>query len=463
MIDGGDGVHTFAVRAVDRAGTAGDAASYAWTLDTVAPTISFGDMAGFPQNPTNKTDAHFLFHATDERSGVAGVTCILDGVPDAGPCSSESSQDYAQLAPNKSYIFKVYSTDKAGNTVAPVSYPWLIDTEPPTTEITKGPPTPGNSPNVAFVFASKDRLTFIKQQECWLDDQSLGLCSSTEEEPYLVPVTLGEGNHKFEVGAEDVADNQGDKAPYEFFVDLIPPGTGHVECPPDPSGSRRTEVLVTTTEAVKSFECNTDNVGFVECDIIDTDCNDALPPVCMYSLQVKLLDTQEKPLEGAHHLEIRAKDEAGNVDPEPVSCDWNVVIHPPAAPVITEPSSDEVVIGPTVTLRGTSGSAGAVNLYIRQGDNRTPLGSVPISNGEWEYSRQFEVGEYTVEVDVTDLAENTGPATSVHFSVVAPKPVGTAGGGGIGCTSFFASSSEPWFALLGLLSGTAWRSRRRRR
>src|SRR5207237_415554 len=48
-----DGSHTFSVRATDAAGnTDQTAASFDWTVDTVAPAVSFTDQ---PASPTNKT------------------------------------------------------------------------------------------------------------------------------------------------------------------------------------------------------------------------------------------------------------------------------------------------------------------------------------------------------------------------------------------------------------------------
>src|SRR5205814_4867699 len=75
-----DGSHTFQVKATDTAGNTGVAASYTWTIDTVAPAAS---ITASPTNPSNSASASFSF--TSE----AGATfqCALDGAAFAA-CTS---------------------------------------------------------------------------------------------------------------------------------------------------------------------------------------------------------------------------------------------------------------------------------------------------------------------------------------------------------------------------------------
>src|SRR5207245_1704488 len=51
-----DGSHTFQVKATDTAGNTGTAASYTWTVDTVAPTAS---ITASPTNPSNSSSPSF--------------------------------------------------------------------------------------------------------------------------------------------------------------------------------------------------------------------------------------------------------------------------------------------------------------------------------------------------------------------------------------------------------------------
>src|SRR5439155_1293057 len=53
-----DGSHTFQVKATDSAGNTGTAASYTWTIDTVAPSAS---ITASPTNPSNSSAPSFSF------------------------------------------------------------------------------------------------------------------------------------------------------------------------------------------------------------------------------------------------------------------------------------------------------------------------------------------------------------------------------------------------------------------
>ena len=84
-----DGSHTFEVRAVDVLGSVDPTpASYIWTINTMAPTVS---ITGNPADPTNDTSASFTF--TTGGSPVA-VDCKLDAGSYAA-CDSGTTQSYA--------------------------------------------------------------------------------------------------------------------------------------------------------------------------------------------------------------------------------------------------------------------------------------------------------------------------------------------------------------------------------
>src|SRR5205085_6858790 len=67
-----DGSHTFQVKATDTAGNTGAAASFTWTVDTVAPTANF---TASPTNPSNSSSPSFSFSS----EAGASFQCALDG------------------------------------------------------------------------------------------------------------------------------------------------------------------------------------------------------------------------------------------------------------------------------------------------------------------------------------------------------------------------------------------------
>src|SRR5204862_1839812 len=78
-----DGSHTFQVKATDAAGNTGAAASYTWTIDTVAPSAS---ITSSPSDPTNSTSASFSFSS----EAGASFQCALDAAAFAS-CASPKS------------------------------------------------------------------------------------------------------------------------------------------------------------------------------------------------------------------------------------------------------------------------------------------------------------------------------------------------------------------------------------
>src|SRR5207237_5261961 len=82
-----DGLHTFQVKATDAAGNTGTAASFTWTVDTVAPTAS---ITASPTNPSNNASPSFSFSS----EAGASFQCAVDAGAFAS-CSSPKS--YAGL------------------------------------------------------------------------------------------------------------------------------------------------------------------------------------------------------------------------------------------------------------------------------------------------------------------------------------------------------------------------------
>src|SRR5207245_707204 len=114
-----EGGHTFAVRAVDRAGnTDASPASYAWTLDTTAPGTS---ITAHPSDPSSNTTPSFSFTATEAGSS---FECRID----AGSWTTCTSPHSLASLTDGSHTFDVRATDAAANTDAsPASSTWTVD------------------------------------------------------------------------------------------------------------------------------------------------------------------------------------------------------------------------------------------------------------------------------------------------------------------------------------------------
>jgi hypothetical protein len=113
-------------RADDGAGVVATA-SYSWTIDTIAPSVTINSG---PANPINSGAASFSFSspATD----VASYECKLDNADFAG-CTS--SKEYTGLSVG-AHTFQVRATDNAGNVGAAASYTWAVNAAATTTSFT---------------------------------------------------------------------------------------------------------------------------------------------------------------------------------------------------------------------------------------------------------------------------------------------------------------------------------------
>ena len=182
----GDGSHTFSVEAKDTAGNIGTPATFTWTLDTTAPTVSFQQT---PANPSNSASARFAFTASD-----GALTCKLD----SGAFAACSSPDTLTGLADGSHTFTVHATDTAGN-VGTASFTWLIDTTPPVLVIDDAPPAewPVNYYDVAF-HSPESGVTF----KCSLNGAASVACSS----PDTITTTYGTSS-SFIVEASDALGN----------------------------------------------------------------------------------------------------------------------------------------------------------------------------------------------------------------------------------------------------------------
>jgi RTX calcium-binding nonapeptide repeat (4 copies)/Bacterial Ig-like domain/Glycosyl hydrolase catalytic core len=112
-----------------------------------------------------------------------------------------------------SHTFSVRATDAAGNVGPEASRAFTVDTTPPTTTITSGPPGATNDPTPTFSFSSDPGASL----QCRLDSAQASAwqgCSSPRTVAHLA-----DGPHTFEVRAKDAAQNVGPAASRTFTVD----------------------------------------------------------------------------------------------------------------------------------------------------------------------------------------------------------------------------------------------------
>jgi hypothetical protein len=169
------------------------------------------------------------------------------------------------------------------------------DTTAPETTITT-PPADSGSTTASIPFSANEAATF----QCSLDKAPFAACTSPAA---LTGLALG--THTFAVRATDTAGNV-DATPATAtwkVLDTAPPNTTIAQGPPTSTDETSAALVFSATEP-GTFECSLDNAAFASCS----------SPQSYDSLA-----------QGAHSVQVRAIDAAGNVDPTPASASWTVV------------------------------------------------------------------------------------------------------------------------------------------
>ena len=397
------GAHTFQVRATDPAGnTDPTPASHGWTIDTSAPdtTITSG-----PLSPTNATTASFSFTASE-----AGSTfeCRVDGGAFAA-CTAPKT--YSGLTAG-SHTFEVRAVDTAANVdPTPASFTWTVDLAAPDTTVTAGPANPTNQTSATFSFTSTEAGSTF---QCRLDGAAFAACTSPRSYS-----ALGEGAHTFEVRATDPAGNtDATPASFSWTVDTSAPDTTITSGPPSPTSSTTASFSFTSTEAGSSFQCSLDGGAFAACT----------SPKSYGGLA-----------DGAHTMQVRATDPAGNTDPAPGSFGWTVDTAAPDTTIASGPASPTNAT--TASFSFTSTEAGSTFECRLDGAAFAACTSPKSYSGLTAGSHIFDVRAldaagnpdptpasltWTVDLTAPDTSVTSGPSTptgqtSATFSFTATE------------------------------------------
>ena len=393
-----DGPHTFGVKAMDAAGNSGAETSYGWTIDTVPPTAA---ITGKPANPSKVSAPSFSFTASQAGSSFA---CRIDG----GAFSAcVSPKGYTLVDGNHTFV--VTATDPAGNTSSETSYTWTIDTVAPVAAITGKPSDPSNNTRPRFTFSASESGS---QFECKLDGGGFAACSSPRDTGPLTP-----GEHTFAVRATDAAGNIGPDESYQWTVDLAAPTVEITQKPTDPSKSGAASFTFTASQANSSFECRLDNQPFAACS----------SPKSYTGL-----------VDGSHTFAVTATDPAGNKSAA-TSYTWRVDTLAPTATLGTKPKDPDNDPTPRFAFAASeSGSTFECKLDAGLfGACTSPQDLGPLAQGA-----------HTFAVRATDLAGNTGAATSHSWTIDTTAPVTTITASANGLTnnraaSFTFAAGEP--------------------
>ena len=306
------------------------------------PTITFE-----PSSPaegetliTDSVSFAFIYNRTVKQT--ERLVCSLSGpavssdacdAPVAGGSGTRSGKAYSGLD-NGEYTFTVTLTLSNGGTASATRHFTVeADTTPPETEILSGPSTPTESTAATFAFEGADDVTANVSFECALDGGAFANCTT--------PGTftdLALGMHSFQVRAIDDAGNidpTPDDYAWTIAADATPPETTIDSGPPSISLEASATFVFSASEQDVTYECAVNGALFDTC----------VSPITYSDLGV-----------GPYSFQVRAIDNAGNIDPTPASYTWEVSTLPAVPPdtaILNGPTNQTDSTGATFTFVGS--------------------------------------------------------------------------------------------------------------
>jgi CSLREA domain-containing protein len=395
-----DGPHSFSVRATDATGNVdASAASYAWTIDTVAPETAIDSG---PEDPGNDSTPTFTFSASES----ATFRCSLDEEPLVACTSPVTSSVLAE----GEHTFFVEATDAAGNVEAEAAaFTFVVDVTAPETSIGLGPNDPGNDSTPTFTFTASEEASF----RCSVDESPFASCTS----PFTTG-ELGEGAHSVSVEATDAAGNV-EPAPaiFVFTVDLTAPDTAITDGPVALTNASGASFSFSATEGGSSFSCSLDGAAAV--------CASA-------ALYTELAD-------GAHTFSVTATDAAGNVDASPAVRIWTIDTVAPETSIDAGPDDPGNDSTPTFAFSVSEDAAFRCSVDEAPFESCTsPLTTGELVDGAHSFSVRATDAAGNVEADPASFAftvDLTAPETTITIGPSALTNDSSAG--------FSFTSTEP--------------------
>jgi outer membrane protein OmpA-like peptidoglycan-associated protein len=308
-----DGRHTLLVWATDQVGnTQDEPASYTWVVDTVAPAAPV--LTGRPAD--NSNESRFAFTGEEH----AAFECRVDGGDWAACASPFAPQGLA----DGEHTVAIRQVDRAGNTSGAVTRTWTRDTgSPAAPAITSAPAEVASTSR--FEFTTESGAT----AECQIDDGAWAPCSSP-----LEPADIADGPHTLRLRQTDAAGNLSAVAERLWTLDTKAPEAVAVLAGPSGVTESRAATFTLAGEPGATLECRLDEGAWSPCS----------SPVTFTALA-----------QGAHVLQLRQTDAAGNVSPVGAAR-WTIAAH--SEPVVDGPRALRAVVAGTVSMEASQATVG---------------------------------------------------------------------------------------------------------
>ena len=345
-----------------------------------------------PPSSTDQTEATFAF-SSDHAD--ATFECSLDGVAFAGCSSPYTARGLAE----GSHRLEVRSTRRVRAVdPTPASYEWTVAIPPET--FIAGPDSPSASTSASITFTADDsEATF----ECSLNGALFEACSSPAQY-----ADLGDGRQEVRVRGIDPFGNADPAPAVHAWTVAVPPETSIDSGAPDPSASSSASFAFSGTDngtpaSELAFECRLDGGEFAAC---------ASPAL------------YEGLAEGAHSLEVRAIDAAGNVDAGPAAFGWTIDLTAPQTTIESGPGDPSMSSSAEFVFSADEDATFACSL---DGGSFVPCSSPHSYHGLGEGGHSFQVRGIdragNVDASAADFGwsvDLTAPQTSIDSGPADP-------------------------------------------
>lgn len=431
------GTHTFYVQATDSAGNISSTQSYAWEIDTTAPSLN---IITYPTSLNNLTSVNFTFAATDS-NGVASYSCKLDSGFYTN-CSSPMS--YSSLAQG-SHTFYVQATDTSGNVSAAQTYTWITDLTPPTTSLTANPAAVTNLSSASFSFSASDSGGgTVAGYQCSLDSSAYTSCSSPKSYAGLT-----EGAHQLAIVSFDSASNFSSPLVYSWTIDQTAPTMNVSSAPSSPTNSTTASFTFSATDtgggSIASYSCKIDSGSYANCT----------SPLSYSSLTA-----------GTHIFYVTATDTAGNTS-SVATVNWNIDLTAPTVAITTPASNGSVVLNSNLSSYTVSGTCSENGLNVSLAGSLSATATC--SGGSWTTNLNLSGlsdGTLSLTASQTDAAGNTTSTAARTFikdnlspAISIATPIGLQGNvstGSVTWTLTEANAAAGSQFLVEIYNGSSW-------
>ncbi len=358
-----EGNYSFQIQVTTTAGVQ-SSFSQNFTIDMTAPTVNLNSLPAMVS--ANQTPS-IGFSSTDNLSGVAKVTCMIDAIAISN-CLSPYIPSPLGAGP---HTFKAQATDMAGNLSSWSTYSWTIDLTVPTVNFASTPAAFTNSTSAQFSLSGTD----VSSYTCKLDQASS--YSSCTTSPSF---TVAAGKHSLSVIGTSLAGLASSPTTYQWDVDTVAPAAPTLT--PDVGN-------LTNKTSVHFSLASSDNDSGVASFLCSIDSNSPGNfTSCSSPAGYTLTD-------GSHSFYSKAVDKAGNISAAS-SVTWIIDTTPPSTPnlvaSLSSPTKSNLI---TISYSSTDAGSGIASYtcFLDSVIQTTCSGSSSLT-GLADGSHKFEVAAF---------------------------------------------------------------------